>query len=102
MQITTSPAAGLPTPETLRSVGRRHQHVALALTVLMLAAFFLFILSIAYFKEALSVQIMPGLSLAILVGVASVAFALVLTFAYVAWVNRVHDVAVHRLAKGGR
>ncbi|HEM8498354.1 TPA: DUF485 domain-containing protein [Burkholderia multivorans] len=102
MQITTSSAAALPPPETLRSIGRRHQHVALGLTVLMLTAYFLFILSIAFFKEALSVQIVPGLSLAILAGVASVTFALVLTFGYVAWVNRVHDAAVRRLAKGGR
>ncbi|WP_017231923.1 DUF485 domain-containing protein [Pandoraea sp. B-6] len=102
MQITTSSAAALPTPETLQSIGRRHQHVALGLTVLMLTAYFIFILSIAFFKDALSVQIVPGLSFAILAGVAAVVFALVLTFGYVTWVNRVHDVAVHRLAKGGR
>lgn len=48
MQITTSSAAALPTPETLQSIGRRHQHVALGLTVLMLTAYFIFILSIAF------------------------------------------------------
>lgn len=102
MQITSSPAEALPAPETLRSIGRRHQLVALGMTVLMLTAYFLFILAIAFFKEALSVQIVPGLSLAIVVGVGAVAFALVLTFGYVAWINRVHDLAVLRLTGGGR
>ncbi|CAG9263201.1 DUF485 domain-containing protein [Paraburkholderia caribensis] len=101
MQITTASPAALPTPDTLRSIGRRHRHVALGLTMLMLGVYFLFILSIALFKDALSVQIVPGLSLAILMGVAAVAFSLVLTFGYVAWVNHVHDAAVNRLEKGG-
>ena len=101
MELASSSTADLAPPLTLRSIGRRRQRVALAMTALMLCAYFLFVLSIACFKTALSVQIVPGLSLAILAGVSSVVFVLMLTFGYVLWVNRVHDKAVRRLTKGG-
>lgn len=102
MQASAFSTGTVPKPETLRSVGRRHRHVAFGLTALMLAVYFIFILVVAYFKETLSQQVVPGLSLGILVGVAVIAFALVLTFFYAAWVNHVHDAAVERLVKGGR
>jgi uncharacterized membrane protein (DUF485 family) len=107
MELATSsnadPAPLMPpiSLETLRSIGRRRQRVALAMTVLTLCAYFSFILAVAIFKVSLSEQIIPGLSLAILAGVSSVAFVVVLTFGYVLWVNRVHDKAVSRLTQGG-
>lgn len=102
MQISSPSAAAFPSTETLPSVGRRHRQVALAMAALTLAGYFLFILVIAFCKEALSVQVVPGLSLAIVVGVAAVVFTLLLTFGYVVWVNRVHDAAVLKLSRGGR
>lgn len=102
MEMTSTSTIALPVPVTLRSIGRRRQRVAFAMTALMLGAYFLFILAIALFKEALSVQIVPGLSLAILFGVFTVVFALALALGYVVWINRVHDRAVRQLTQGGR
>ena len=100
MQITSPPAPSFhPEISTLHSVAHRRQRVALTLTVLMLGAYFSFILSIAYFKDVLSAQVVPGLTGAILAGVAAVTFALSLTIGYVVWVNKVHDRAVLELRK---
>lgn len=103
MQISSPPATIFhPDISTLHSIALRRQRVALTLTVLMLSVYFSFVLSIAYFKDALSTQLVPGLTGAILAGVAAVAFALSLTIGYVVWVNRVHDKAVLELTKGNR
>jgi uncharacterized membrane protein (DUF485 family) len=101
MQITSPSTAHFQSDSaTLRSIAQRRQRVALTLTVLMLAVYFSFVLSIAYFKQALSVQLIPGLTGAILAGLTAVAFALALTVGYVVWINRVHDKAVFELTKG--
>ncbi|MGF6368000.1 uncharacterized membrane protein (DUF485 family) [Paraburkholderia sp. RAU6.4a] len=97
MQAVTLGQAIAPPLSHLRSVAIRRQRVSLSVTVALLVAHFAFVCSIAYYKPQLAYELMPGLSLAIVVGFSTVAFALVLTFGYVTWIDRVHDKAVREL-----
>ncbi|WP_250537406.1 DUF485 domain-containing protein [Caballeronia sp. AZ10_KS36] len=101
MQTITSEAVVSPPPSSLRSVAVRRQRVSLCTTLALLIAHFAFITSIAYYKQLLSYELMPGLSLAIAVGFATVGFALALTFGYVVWVDKIHDKSIRELRKGG-
>jgi uncharacterized membrane protein (DUF485 family) len=100
MQSITSAGTLPPTISRLRSVAIRRQRVSLSATAALLAAHFAFVVSIAFYKTELSVQLIPGLSLAIVLGFSTVGFALLLTFGFVVWVNRVHDKAVQSLRDG--
>jgi len=82
-------------------VATRRQRVSLSATAALLAAHFAFVISIAFYKTELAVQLIPGLSLAIVLGFSTVGFALLLTFGFVIWVDRVHDTAVQGLRDGG-
>lgn len=97
MQAITSQPTVAPPTSRLRSVAVRRQRVSLLVTLALLVAHFVFIISIAYYKQQLSVEVVPGLSLAIAAGFSTVAFALVLTFGYVVWVDKIHDKSINEL-----
>jgi uncharacterized membrane protein (DUF485 family) len=82
-----------------RSLARARWRVALILTGLMVAVYFGFILLIAYRKELAGRQLVPGLSLGILLGAVVIVAAWLLTFVYVGWANRVYDPALRRLER---
>nr|WP_315594196.1 DUF485 domain-containing protein [uncultured Cupriavidus sp.] len=81
--------------EMLTAIGVRRQRVSLGATVLILCIYFSFVIVVAYFKSILVVQLVPGLSIAIAAGVATIIIALLITFVYVIWINCVHDVSMH-------
>jgi len=76
--------------------------VSSILTTLMVAIYFGFILLVAYAKEWLGTQIVPGLSRGILLGALTIVSAWVLTMVYVVWANRCYDAGVEKLAKAGK
>lgn len=81
--------------DTLTAIGARRQRVSLAATLLMLGIYFSFVIVVAFFKDVLAIQLIPGLSIAIAAGVSTIVITLLITFAYVVWVNCVHDVSMH-------
>ena len=63
----------------------------------MMAAYFGFILLVAFNKPLLGMLVAPGLSLGILLGVVVILVAFVLTWLYVRWANAHYDAALRSL-----
>lgn len=71
--------------------------VAVLLTAAMMVLYFGFILLVAYDKPLLTRQVVPGLSLGILLGALVIVAAWILIWIYVRWANRHYDTAVDAL-----
>ncbi len=71
--------------------------IAVILTVAMMVLYFGFILLVAYNKPFLTHQVVPGLSVGILLGALVILAAWVLIGIYVRWANRHYDTAVDAL-----
>ena len=71
--------------------------VSLALTAVMIAVYFGFILLIAYARPVLARRIVPGLSLGILLGALVIVSSWILTWVYVRWANTRYDAELGRL-----
>ena len=81
----------------LADLARTRWKVQVALTALMVAMYFGFILLIAYNKPLLARLIAPGLSFGILLGALVILFSWLLTWVYVRWANTHYDAALDRL-----
>ncbi|MEW6507084.1 MAG: DUF485 domain-containing protein [Bacteroidota bacterium] len=71
--------------------------VSISLTIIMLVVYFGFILSIAFYKEFLSIKIGEHLTLGLPIGIGLIIFAWLLTGFYIRWANRKYDKAVREL-----
>lgn len=80
-----------------KALTARKARVSAILSVIMLAAYFGFILVLAFGKELLSRMLAEGVSAGLPVGLALIALAWGLTGVYVRWANTVHDAAVAEL-----
>ena len=76
--------------------------LALRLTAAMMAVYFGFILLVAWAKPLLGRQLVPGLSLGILLGALVIVTAWILIWIYVRWANRDYDATVTRIRETGR
>lgn len=85
--------------EALRALTRRRWRIASALTAVMVALYFGFILLIAFDKTLLGTLVTPGLSLGILLGALVIVGAWILTWIYVRWANRVYDPELARIER---
>ena len=85
--------------KTLRDLDAARWRVALALTAAVVLLYFGFILLVAYGRALLAIQVVPGLTLGILLGALVIVSAWVLTWFYVRWANRHYDAAVTRLRR---
>lgn len=91
----------------LHAVAARRWRIAIWLSVLMLIAYYGFIMLVAFNKPLLSTILVdnvataagtaPGLSLGILLGALVIVFAWVLTLIYVYWANTKYDREIHEL-----
>jgi uncharacterized membrane protein (DUF485 family) len=96
---------GRPAEDERKALDRlsaRRLRVALVLTTAMLVVYFTFILLIAFDKSLLGRMITDGLSLGILLGVIVVLATWILTWTYVAWVNRRYEPAVREIRERAR
>ena len=92
----------------LHAVAAKRWRIAIWLSVIMLIAYYGFILLVAFNKELLSRILVdnvatavgsgPGLSLGILLGALVIAMAWVLTLIYTYWANTKYDHEIHALA----
>jgi len=96
----------MPTHSTLEAVSAARWRIAVSLTVAMMAAYFGFILLVAFNKPLLGTTLAPGLSLGILLGALVIVVAWVLTWAYIRWANAHYDASLDglrvRADAGGR
>ena len=89
----------MPTHSTLEAVSAARWRIALSLTIAMMAAYFGFILLVAFNKPLLGTQVVPGLSLGMLLGALVIVVAWVLTWIYISWANAHYDASVDGLRK---
>ena len=82
----------------LRQLAARRGRLALALTVGVIAAYFGFILLVAFDKDAAGALLADGrVSVGIVLGAALIVLAPVLIAIYVRWANRSYDPQVQAL-----
>ena len=65
--------------------------IAIALSTVVFALYFGFILAVAFAKEAMAAEIVPGLSLGILLGALVIVGAWITTWIYTGWANKHFD-----------
>ena len=85
------------TDSRLRDLDRARWRIALGLTGAMILLYFGFIALVAFGRSLLAIQLVPGLSLGILLGALVIVASWVLTWVYVRWANSVYDPAVRTL-----
>jgi len=86
----------------LEALARAQWRLALALTAAMMAIHLGFTLLVAWAKPLLTVQLVPGLSLGILLGALVIVSAWSLIWVYVSWANRHYDTKVASLREPRR
>ena len=82
---------------SIQSLARARWRVALALTGAMVVIYFGFILLIAYARPFLAHQVVPGLSVGILLGALVIVASWLLTWIYMRWANRHYDPLLEQL-----
>jgi uncharacterized membrane protein (DUF485 family) len=92
----------------LHAVAAKRWRIAIWLSILMLVAYYGFILLVAFDKPLLATilasgtnaagAVVPGLSLGILLGALVIVSAWVLTLIYVNWANTKYDHEIHELS----
>ena len=87
---------------TLEAVSAARWRIAISLTVAMMAAYFGFILLVAFNKPLLAGLVTRGLSLGMLLGALVIIVAWVLTWVYVRWANTHYDSTVARIRGAGK
>jgi len=85
----------------LRDLDRARWRMALTLTAATVLLYFGFIALVAFGRSLLALQVMPGLSLGILLGALVIVASWILTWVYVRWVNTVYDPQVRALLESG-
>ena len=91
-----------PPDPRLRELDSARWRMALTLTGAMVFLYFGFISLVAFGRTLLAIQVIPGLSLGILLGALVIVVSWILTWIYVRWANNVYDPAVTALRDSGR
>jgi uncharacterized membrane protein (DUF485 family) len=97
--VTAEDTARVEREQSLRALAKSRWRVAITLTAAMVAVYFGFIALIAFRKPLLGRQLIPGLSIGILLGVLVIVSTWVLTWAYVRWANDKYDPELDRLTR---
>ena len=82
---------------SVRELDAARWRVALSLTGAMVVLYFGFILLVAYGRPVLAIQVVPGLTLGILLGALVIVASWLLTWVYVRWANDRYDPTLARL-----
>jgi uncharacterized membrane protein (DUF485 family) len=84
---------------SLRELDAARWRVAIALTAAMVLLYFGFILLVAYGRALLAIQVVPGLTVGILLGAMVIVVSWLLTWVYVRWAARHYDPKVAALTR---
>jgi uncharacterized membrane protein (DUF485 family) len=87
---------------SLRDLDAARLRVALALTAAMVAMYFGFVLLVAYGRKLLAIQVVPGLTLGILLGALVIVVSWLLTWVYVRWAAKHYDPGIRALDRARR
>jgi len=87
--------------KTLRDLDAARWRVALTLTAAMVLLYFGFVLLVAYGRKLLAVQVVPGLTLGILLGALVIVASWILTWVYVRWAATHYDPGIKALGEEG-
>ena len=87
----------MPSHSTLEAVSAARWRIAISLTIAMMAAYFGFILLVAFNKPLLATRVATGLSLGMLLGALVIVVAWALTWIYISWANAHYDASVKGL-----
>jgi len=87
---------------SLRDLDAARWRVALALTAAMVLVYFGFVLLVAYGRELLAIQVVPGLTLGILLGALVIVASWVLTWIYVRWAAKHYDPGIRAIDQESR
>ena len=82
------------TSDRFNALVKKRWSVSITLTILLFVSYYGYILVIAYGKEFLSQKVGEFVNWGIILGVASILFAWLLTLIYVLWANNVYDKEV--------
>lgn len=82
---------------TVDSLTAARWRIAITLTIAMMVLYFGFILLVAYNKPLLGQEIVPGLSLGILLGALVIVASWLLIWIYTRWANSHYDAGVASL-----
>jgi uncharacterized membrane protein (DUF485 family) len=85
--------------EEVRVLARARWRIAILLTGIMVVMYFGFIALIAFDKTLLATQIVPGLTVGILLGVLVIVVSWLLTWVYVRWANTHYDARLEALRR---
>ncbi|MFH1195252.1 MAG: DUF485 domain-containing protein [bacterium] len=83
--------------EKFKNLVKKRLKFSITLTILMLFVYFGFILSIAFFKEFLSIKIGEHMTLGLPIGLGIIIFAWIITGVYTRWANQKYDKSVREL-----
>ena len=83
--------------DEVRSLARARWRIALALSVVVFALYFGFIFAVAFAKEAMAYEIVPGVSVGILTGALVIVGAWISTWVYVRWANTHFDAGLRAI-----
>jgi uncharacterized membrane protein (DUF485 family) len=87
--------------EDIRALAQTRWRVALALSAVVFALYFGFIFAVAFAKDAMAAEIVPGLSVGILAGALVIIGAWLTTWVYVAWANAHFDTRLSAMSGKG-
>ena len=83
----------------IKALARSRWRIAIGLSAVVFALYFGFILAVAFAKEAMAGEVVPGLSLGILAGALVIVGAWLTTWIYVSWANRHFDAGLRKLLR---
>ena len=84
--------------EDIRALARARWRVAIGLSTVVFVLYFGFIFAVAFAKEAIATQVLPGVSIGILAGALVIVGAWLTTWVYVAWANRHFDATLKAIS----
>jgi uncharacterized membrane protein (DUF485 family) len=83
--------------DDIRALAKSRWRVAIALSTVVFLLYFGFIFAVAFAKEAMAAELVPGLSLGILLGALVIVGAFLTTWIYVVWANKHFDARLSAL-----
>ncbi len=97
MSINSNRVHQILTSEKFKNLVRQRLTVSISLTAIMLFVYIGFMLTIAFYKEFLSIKIGEYLTLGLPIGIGVIVFAWLLTGVYIRWANNKYDKSVREL-----
>ena len=85
----------------LRELSRRRWRTVAAMSAPLLVLYIVFMLIIAFYRNIAATQVVPGVSVAILLDALLITGTWLTTWLYVRWANRDLDQGIRQLSAGG-